>query len=86
MRISLLKIIVGLALLYYGLKTLHLLPIEVINFVEGVVGGLLGNLWGVVLVLVGIMLLLGSTYSRSRVKTRYYKTWGTLSDDEEERP
>jgi len=85
-RFSLFKFIVGVALLYYGLKTLHLIPNDAINFVESLIGGVLGNLWGLILLFVGIIILFGSIYSRSYpgINTRYYRNRRPFSNDDEE--
>ncbi len=85
-RFSLFKFLVGFALVYYGLKALHALPADWINFVDGLVGGLLGNLWGLILVFLGIGLLLRSIYSRTRVNVGCCRNWQIFTDEREEKP
>lgn len=71
-RFSPFKFIVGFMLMYFGLKILNLLPAEVVNFVETFVKGIMGNLWGLFLVVLGLLLLFRSvkTY-RTYIDVRF---------------
>lgn len=59
-RFSLFKFVVGVMLMYFGLKILNLLPAEVTEFVETFIKGIMGNLWGLLLVVLGLLFLFRS--------------------------
>lgn len=59
-RFSLFKFVVGFTFMYYGLKILNLLPVEVTEFVEKFVKSIMGNVWGVLLIIIGLLLLFRS--------------------------
>ncbi len=72
-RFSFFKFVVGFSFIYWGLKALHLLPQDVTMFIDNLVSGFLGNIWGLLLVFLGVFFLVRSlTYRTVFINTRRF--------------